>query len=226
MTDAVMAIAGKLTSSYLFLGYTFRDDYPLENMSIDIYENLKKNHPNVTIEQIIQAMDKGINGYYGEVKGLFPVDVVRYVKRYTTPENIVNYQAPEEKTPLMLNRDVKCDRINTLCELYRQYCTAPKIILCGDFGPYITLLWDYNMLLNIKDVAVQQKYMDLAKETLRREKLSLIGGIPRMADVIKKEIEELSEKDIKEKSYKLIILDFFKDCKEMDIKNLRELFNN
>ena len=226
MTDAAMAIAAMLTKSYMELGYSFSDSYPLDTMSVDVWEMLCERHPNVTLDQVNQALFKGINGDYGEVKGLYPVDVVRFVKRYTTPENIINYQAQEDKTPLMLSRDVKGDRINTLCELYRQYCNAPKIILCGDFGCYITLLWNYNMLLNIKDVAVQQRYMDLAKEALRREKLSLIGGIPRMADAIKKEIEEISEKDIKEKSYKLIILDFFKDCKEMDIKNLRELFNN
>lgn len=226
MTDAAVAIAAMLTKSYMKLGYSFNDSYPLDAMSVDVFEMLQERHPNVTIGQMQQAVNNGINGDYGEVKGLSPVDVVRFVKEYITPKNVVNYQAPEEKTPLMLNRDVKGDRINTLCELYRQYRTAPKIILCGDFGPYITLLWDYNMLLNIKDVTVQQRYLDLAKETLRREKLSLIGGMPRMADVIKREMEETTEKDIKEKSYKLIILDFFKDCKEIDIKDLRELFNN
>lgn len=226
MTDAVVAIAAVLTSSYQKLGYKFTEEYSLEEMSIDVFNTLLERHPNVTLEQINKAVSNGINGDYGEVKGLYPVDVVRFVKEYTTPKNVINYQAPEEKEPLLLERDRKADTINLMQSLYKSYLNNEPIYAFPPSGSFITLLWSHNLLLDVKNVMVQQKYIEQAKVAIRKEKEAMIGRNPHMAGTILKEIRDISEKDIKEKSYKLVILDFFKDCKDINIKDLHELFNN
>lgn len=225
MTDAAVAIAAMLTKSYMKLGYSFNDGYPLDAMSVDVFEMLRERHPNVTIGQMQQAVNNGINGDYGEVKGLSPVDVVRFVKEYTTPKNVVNYQASEEKRPLLLNRDVRADRINLLQSLYEMWCKDTPI-LGFPAGDLIMFLWEEGMLLDVKQKEVQDRYIEVAKKQLaenvniRQRQLAFAKGLDCWS-IIPSENSD----DVKRLSYKLVIYDFFNDCKEMDIKDLHELFN-
>jgi len=220
MTDAVVAIAAILTSSYQKLGYRFDVNYPLEEMALDVYNMLQERHPNVSMEQVNKAVSNGINGDYGEVHGLAPVDIVRFVKEYTVPQNIINYQAPEEKKPLQLERDVAADTINLMQTLYMMWKKNEPII-AFPAGKLICFLWKYNLLLNVKEKNVQDKYItqahgQLLSESDKKRKLS-IGDISTVT---------LDNDSVKNRAYKLIIFDFFKDCKERGIENLHELFNN
>ena len=223
--EAVKELAIRIAKCYQLLGISFKAEYPLEEMSKDLVTMLRNRHPNATMAQIERAMLNGINGDYGAVKGLSVTDMVSFVKEYVTPKNIVNYQAAEESQPKMLERDRKADLLNLMQSLYESFLADRPIYAFPPCGSFILLLWDHDMMLNTRKSEVQEQYIEKARAAIREEKESQIGANPLMMRTVERELRNLSETTVKEKSYKLIVLDFFKDCKDMDIRDIHELFN-
>ena len=210
---------------YQMKGLYFQDDYTPEQVAEDTYGFIMSNHPNISMEIINEAFLNGIQGRYGEVFGLPPTKLSEFVDKWYDSKLGINVpQTVEEEPVKALQRDITADRINYLCEQYKTYYDN-KAIEMNCCGPLIVLLWSYGMCLHVKNKEVQKQYMDKAREVIIEDKNRLMAKFPSRRKDLQDDLDNLFESAIKEKSFTLIILDFFKDCKEMDIKDLHDLFN-
>lgn len=127
MTDAALLLAGLIAKCYQKSNLNFKTEYPLEEMAIDVFEDASKDHPNATMAQVVDAIQRGTKGEFGPYVGLSTITLLGFVTKYLAPKITINQQQDYEEQPKLLERDVRRDKINYVCYLYDLHKKDGKI---------------------------------------------------------------------------------------------------
>lgn len=118
LTDAALLLSGLIAKCYQMSNLNFKTEYPLEEMALDVFENASKDHPNATMAQVVDAIQRGTKGEYGPYVGLSTITLLGFVTKYLEPKITINKQQEEEEQPKLLELDERYEMVKHVVFMY------------------------------------------------------------------------------------------------------------
>jgi len=227
--ETMKAIGALVTMSYKIAGLSFGTTAEESKRNLKetvslLYTQLLRYYPNATAQVLETAFTNGANGFYGENHGMPVSRFIDYVRRYYESLQGVNVQQPEEE-PLALPGSERADTINLLQTLYVNWQNGGPMAYPA--GATLRFIWDEGKFLTAREPETLERYQTKAMESMKTEKLRRAATHPSEFKTIRHEIEGLTidSMDVKRMACKLIVIDFFRECKEMDIADMHDIFD-
>lgn len=191
MTDAALLLAGLIAKCYQKSNLNFKTEYPLEEMALDVFEDAAKDHPNATMAQVVDAIQRGTKGEYGPYVGLSTITLLGFVTKYLEPKITINKQQEEEEEPKLLERDVRQDKINYVCFLYDLHKKDEKInaadwVAAFNFMKRNGAVCDYS---SERDAMIEAAIEKLVGKALAHMSLQNIGATKKYEQEIREQRE-------------------------------------